>query len=93
MTPFELLEPTSLREALGLLDADDPAVRPVGGGTALMLMMKAGVFHPTRLISLRKAMARSSRTNFSGRGTAHVKCRGHFMRLPILYVSHLATLL
>ena len=54
MTPFELLEPTSLKEALGLLDADDPAVRPVGGGTALMLMMKAGVFHPTRLISLRK---------------------------------------
>jgi len=54
MTPFELLEPTSLKEALGLLDADDPAVRPLGGGTALMLMMKAGVFHPTRLISLRK---------------------------------------
>jgi carbon-monoxide dehydrogenase medium subunit len=29
-------------------------VRPVGGCTALMLMMKAGVFHPTRLVSLRK---------------------------------------
>jgi carbon-monoxide dehydrogenase medium subunit len=54
MTPFELLEPNSLKEALGLLDPDDPSVRPVGGGTALMLMMKAGVFRPTRLISLRK---------------------------------------
>jgi carbon-monoxide dehydrogenase medium subunit len=54
MTPFELSEPTSLKEALGLLDADDPTVRPVGGCTALMLMMKAGVFHPTRLVSLRK---------------------------------------
>jgi carbon-monoxide dehydrogenase medium subunit len=54
MTPFDLVEPTSLREALGLLDADDGSVRPLGGGTALMLMMKAGVFRPTRLVSLRK---------------------------------------
>ena len=54
MTPFDLVEPTSLKEALGLLDADDPSVRPIGGGTALMLMMKAGVFRPTRLVSLRK---------------------------------------
>ena len=54
MTPFDLDEPTTLKEALGLLDADDPAVRPLGGGTALMLMMKAGVFRPTRLVSLRK---------------------------------------
>ena len=60
MTPFELFEPTSLKEALGLLDADDPTVRPVGGGTALMLMMKAGVFHPTRLVSLRKVGGRFS---------------------------------
>jgi carbon-monoxide dehydrogenase medium subunit len=54
MTPFELLEPTSLHEAIGLLDPDDPTVRPIAGGTALMLMMKAGVFRPTRLVSLRK---------------------------------------
>ena len=59
MTPFELSEPTSLKEALGLLDADDPTVRPVGGCTALMLMMKAGVFHPTRLVSLRKVSGMS----------------------------------
>jgi carbon-monoxide dehydrogenase medium subunit len=55
MTPFELLEPTSLRDAIALLDPDDAAVRPLAGGTALMLMMKAGVFRPTRLVSLRKA--------------------------------------
>jgi aerobic carbon-monoxide dehydrogenase medium subunit len=54
MTPFELLEPGSLHEAIGLLDPDDPTVRPIAGGTALMLMMKAGVFRPTRLVSLRK---------------------------------------
>jgi aerobic carbon-monoxide dehydrogenase medium subunit len=54
MTPFELVEPNTIGEALALLDPDDGTVRPVGGGTALMLMMKAGVFQPTRLVSLRR---------------------------------------
>jgi aerobic carbon-monoxide dehydrogenase medium subunit len=54
MTPFELAEPTTIEDALRLLDPDDSTVRPVGGGTALMLMMKAGVFQPTRLVSLRR---------------------------------------
>jgi carbon-monoxide dehydrogenase medium subunit len=54
MTPFELHEPATLREALTLLDPDDPSVRPMAGGTALMLMMKAGVFRPTKLVSLRR---------------------------------------
>ena len=61
MTPFELVEPASLDEAIALLDAEDPTVRPIAGGTALMLMMKAGVFRPTRLVSLRKLAARYSR--------------------------------
>lgn len=54
MAPFELAEPASLGEALALLANDDPDVRPVAGGTAVMLMMKAGVFRPTRLVSLRR---------------------------------------
>src|SRR5438067_852084 len=54
MTPFELLEPKSLHEAIALLDPDDPTVRPIAGGTALMLMMKSGVFRPRRLVSLRR---------------------------------------
>jgi carbon-monoxide dehydrogenase medium subunit len=54
MTPFELVGPTTLREAVRLLDPDDAGVRPVAGGTALMLMMKAGVFAPTRLVSLQR---------------------------------------
>jgi carbon-monoxide dehydrogenase medium subunit len=54
MTPFELAEPATLPDAIKLLDPDDATVRPMGGGTALMLMMKAGVFRPTRLVSLRK---------------------------------------
>lgn len=53
MIPFELAEPRSLKAALKLLDVNDPSVRVFGGGTALMLMMKAGVFQPTRLVSLR----------------------------------------
>jgi len=54
MTPFELAEPQSLKEAVALLDPDDASVRPIAGGTALMLMMKAAVFRPSRLVSLRR---------------------------------------
>jgi len=41
-----------LRAAIALLDAADPTIRPISGGAALMLMMQAGVFQPTRLVSL-----------------------------------------
>jgi carbon-monoxide dehydrogenase medium subunit len=54
VTPFDLVEPASLKEAIALIDPDDPDVRAIAGGTALMLMMKAGVFRPRRLVSLRK---------------------------------------
>jgi carbon-monoxide dehydrogenase medium subunit len=53
MSQFELAEPKSLSEALSLLDCHDPTIRPIGGGTALMLMMKAQIFKPIRLVSLR----------------------------------------
>lgn len=53
MSGFELVSPSSLPEALALLASDDPAVRPFSGGTALMLMMKAGVFQPSMLVNLR----------------------------------------
>jgi len=53
MIPFDLAEPRTLREALALLDPDDATVRPISGGTAVMLMMKAGVLRPRRLVSLR----------------------------------------
>lgn len=58
MTSFELVEPRSLDETFALLDRDDPAVRPIAGGTALMLMMKSGLFSPLRLISLRRVEPR-----------------------------------
>jgi aerobic carbon-monoxide dehydrogenase medium subunit len=68
MTPFELVEPTSLREAIALLDPDDSSVRPIAGGTALMLMMKAGVFRPSRLVSLRKLPDEHSRITLAAQG-------------------------
>src|SRR5688500_15694158 len=52
MSPFELAQPGTLSEALSLLGQE--GARPMSGGTALMLMMKAGVFRPSRLVSLRK---------------------------------------
>lgn len=57
MIGFELAEPATLAEAVGLLDPADPAVRPVGGGTAVMLMMKSGLYRPRRLVSLRRIEA------------------------------------
>ena len=60
MTPFELVEPGTLREAAGLLASGDPSVRPMGGGTAVMLMMKMGVLKPSRLVSLRGVEKRYS---------------------------------
>lgn len=54
MLGFELSEPKTLDEAFELLSGGDPGVRPMGGGTALMLMMKAQMFKPARLVSLRR---------------------------------------
>ena len=68
MIPFELAEPTSLGAAIKLLDPDDATVRPIAGGTALMLMMKAGVFRPERLVSLRKIESKYAAIAASGGG-------------------------
>lgn len=53
MAALEIVEPSSAEEAFALLEGDDPSVRPMGGGTALMLMMKAQLFKPAKLVSLR----------------------------------------
>jgi carbon-monoxide dehydrogenase medium subunit len=68
MIPFDLAEPTSLAAAIKLLDPDDAAIRPIAGGTALMLMMKAGVFNPEKLISLRKIESKYSSVSASADG-------------------------
>jgi len=60
MTPFELAEPRTLCEAVSLLVSGEAPARAISGGTALMLMMKAGVFQPARLVSLRRVEMRHS---------------------------------
>ena len=49
MTPFELVEPATLREAVAVLDPEDVSVRAIAGGTALMLLMKVGIFKLRRV--------------------------------------------
>ena len=60
MIPFDLAEPTTLAAAVKLLNPEDATIRPIAGGTALMLMMKAGVFNPEKLVSLRKIESKYS---------------------------------
>jgi aerobic carbon-monoxide dehydrogenase medium subunit len=79
--PFDLVEPSSLREALALLDPDDPAVRPLAGGTALMLLMKSGFFRPKRLISLRAAGERLTTIRVESNGALRI---GAMVRLRAL---------
>jgi len=70
--PFEMVEPRSLKEALALLDPQEPTIRPVAGGTALMLMMKAGVFTPTRLICLHAIEPAHARITVGGNGDLRI---------------------
>jgi aerobic carbon-monoxide dehydrogenase medium subunit len=70
--PFEMVEPASLKEALSMLDPEEPTIRPVAGGTALMLMMKAGVFAPTRLICLHRIEPDFSRITLTSNGELRI---------------------
>ena len=72
MIPFEYLTPRTFEEALQRLDPDDPNVRPVGGGTAVMLMMKAGVLRPTRLVSLRGVEDTYRQIRVDGQGALRI---------------------
>jgi carbon-monoxide dehydrogenase medium subunit len=72
MIPFDMVEPATLGEALALLDPEDPTIRPVAGGTALMLMMKAGVFVPSRLVCLHKIEPEFSRIGVTGKGELRI---------------------
>lgn len=66
--PFELAEPRTLSAAIGLLDTTDKTVRPIAGGSAVMLMMKAGVLRPHRLVSLAKVPGLTDITRASDGG-------------------------
>lgn len=53
MRRFRLIEPASLEEASQILASDEEA-RVIAGGTALLVMMKLGVFIPSTLVNLLK---------------------------------------
>ena len=72
MIGFDWVEPESLPEALSLLSDGDPGVRPIAGGTALMLMMKAGVFQPSKLVSLHRLGAELSGIGENARGELEI---------------------
>jgi carbon-monoxide dehydrogenase medium subunit len=72
MIPFEMAEPASLDEAVAMLDPQEPNIRPVAGGTALMLMMKAGVFRPIRLVSLQRLEPEHARIAMHGCGELRI---------------------
>ena len=72
MIPFEWDEPRSLKKAVALLDPEDSSIRPVAGGTALMLMMKTGVFAPSRLVSLAKIEPKYSQMRIDKSGALKI---------------------
>ena len=74
MKPFGLAEPQSMREALDLLAAGsaDGDIRPLAGGSALMLMMKPGILQPARLVSLRKIEPRYAAIEQQGDGSLRI---------------------
>ena len=72
MIPFDWAEPGTLKDAVALLDPEDSSVRPIAGGTALMLMMKAGVFMPSRLVSLSKIEPHYSGIRVDGDGSLRI---------------------
>jgi aerobic carbon-monoxide dehydrogenase medium subunit len=72
VTPFEWDEPRTLKDAVALLDPEDTSVRPIAGGTALMLMMKTGVFTPSRLVSLAKIEPQYSQIRVDASGALKI---------------------
>jgi len=72
VTPFAWEEPRTLKEAVALLDPEDSGTRAIAGGTALMLMMKTGVFAPSRLISLAKIEPDHSQTRIDATGALKI---------------------
>src|SRR6185295_5096710 len=54
LTPFTLVEPESLSEALAAVARLDGEARVVSGGTALVSMIRLGLIKPDRLVSLHR---------------------------------------
>jgi aerobic carbon-monoxide dehydrogenase medium subunit len=87
---FELLEPTTLDEAVAMLDPDDAAVRSIAGGTALSLMVQSHIFKPVRLISLRRLGSALRGVHVEGDGSLRIGAMTTLTELersPVLAIS------
>ena len=58
MRRFDLVEPTTLEEACGLIANNDDA-KAIAGGTALLTLIKHGIFVPQTLVNLKKIQGAS----------------------------------
>lgn len=67
MRRFELIEPKSIEEACQVL-AEREDSRPIAGGTALLILIKQGVYIPKTLVNLKKIKDASDITYDSQRG-------------------------
>lgn len=54
MKPFEYYEPTSVQEAIELLDRLGPSARILAGGTDLVVRMKRGATEPDHVVNVKK---------------------------------------
>ena len=58
MRRFDLAEPTTLQEACRILEGDGES-KAVAGGTALLTLIKHGIFVPKTLVNLKKIASAS----------------------------------
>ncbi len=54
MAELEFQAPLTLAEAFGLLDTSQSGVKPLAGGTDLIVQMRSGRIHPERIIDLKR---------------------------------------
>lgn len=72
MKPYALSQPSTLQQASLQISADGADALPLGGGTALMLMMKTGVLAPAALVSLRQTEPHWRQIDIHPQGDLHM---------------------
>jgi carbon-monoxide dehydrogenase medium subunit len=78
MRRFEILEPRSIQERCKILAEED--VKVIAGGTALLILIKQGLFVPKTLLNLKKIKGSGEITynhqdGLRWRARDHLRCR------------------
>ncbi|MFQ5692435.1 MAG: FAD binding domain-containing protein [Nitrospinota bacterium] len=53
LPPFTLHDPKSIQDASRLLADYGEAAAPIAGGTAVLILMKSGLYQPAHLVNLK----------------------------------------